>query len=463
VTITLLFAFLATLIIVSAMWWAIDQTGDSVHPAIYLGPMFWYWFVLKPFALELGGWRPLLLTDQQLLFVQAFNLAGIGLFFLGTLWHSSRAYAPGATQIERGHLLSAENRRRAATLGGMVGMVAVLCFWLGVVAAGGIFSVYGQAKGGVYFSTGYLGDAPLLTFAAIGLLALAWQNSGLTFWRVMALLWFASPILIHGILGARRGPTFMIVMALFFAVHMIYGRKPRLIVVIVTLGCVGLVMIWLVNNRGRIYLGSSWESPIDRTEVVYADRGGVGTGEDWAYASGLLLTSREFGTHMWGWRYVAQLLVQPIPHQIWPNKYEDVGLAWLSDQGAAGGMTENEWRAAVGWLPATGAAGGVICDFFMEFSYVGLLACFAFGWLYAFLWRKAGTTGGVWSALYLFAVVLSIYVPTQNFNAWYYRFFVMSVPTIVIWRLYLAESPTSQPAPLPLTLPQRFARPARPH
>src|SRR5215471_6876875 len=34
VTITLLFAFLATLIIVSAMWWAIDQTGDSVHPAI---------------------------------------------------------------------------------------------------------------------------------------------------------------------------------------------------------------------------------------------------------------------------------------------------------------------------------------------------------------------------------------------------------------------------------------------
>jgi hypothetical protein len=142
---------------------------------------------------------------------------------------------------------------------------------------------------------------------------------------------------------------------------------------------------------------------------------------------------------------------------VWPDKYEAIGLGWLSEQGYALGMSMNEWRGAVGWVPAGGAACGIIADFFAEFGYLALLACFGFGWAYGYLWKQSACVGGVWRAMYLFAVILSIYVPTQNFNAWYYRFLLMSIPTVIVWRVYLSEP--SRPVPVPA--PQRLAeRPA---
>jgi hypothetical protein len=341
--------------------------------------------------------------------------------------------------------LRPEARARASTLGTLMGMIAVLGFGASVMAAGGLRAAYGQAKGGGFVTSGYLGEAPLLAFPAIGLLALAWQNTKLTAARILALLGFASPYLIHGILGARRGPTFMIIMALTFAVYTIAGRRPKLSHIIPVVAIIGLLTIWLVNNRSRIYIGSDWTS-VDESQMVYQQGSDIGTGEDWAYGAGVMLTSREFGVHRWGWRYLGHLIAQPIPRQVWPNKYEALGLGWLSDQGYTMGMNANEWRAAVGWIPAGGSACGIIADFFAEFSYLSIVACFGFGWLYSYLWSRSAREGGVWRAVYLFAVILSIYLPTQNFNAWYYRFLLMSIPTLIVWRMYLSETPRRLPS-----------------
>jgi hypothetical protein len=230
----------------------------------------------------------------------------------------------------------------------------------------------------------------------------------------------------------------MIFMALLFAVYTIAGRRPKLAVVVPAVAVLGLLTIWLVNNRGRIYIGTDW-TPAQQASLVYRQGGDIGTGDDWAYGAGVMLTSREYGTHRWGWRYVGHLLVQPVPRQLWPNKYQAVGLGWLSEQGYSMGMSANEWNRTVGWIPAGGSACGVVADFYAEFGYLSPLACFAFGWLYSYLWRRSTCDGGLWRATYLFAVILSIYVPTQNFNAWYYRFLMMSIPTAIVWILYLSE------------------------
>jgi oligosaccharide repeat unit polymerase len=431
------FAILTCLIILGFMWWAWSDTRDALHPACYLGLIFAYVYAYRPLVLDLGGWAEGLFSSPQLFWVLSINVLSITALFYGLLWHSHGPSGGVNSMREQG--LSEGARYRAAMLGSLMGLLAIIGFAAGILGTGGFAAAYGQAKGGGLATSGYLGEAPMLAFPAIGLLALAWQNTRLTPMRLFALILFASPYLIHGILGARRGPTFMIVMALVFAGYTVLGRRPKLTQVVPAVIVLGLLTLWLVNNRSRIYIGSDWEQT-QQMNIVYRQGSDIGTGEDWAYGAGVMLTSREFGNHTWGWRYLAHLIVQPIPRQVWPNKYEAVGLGWLSEQGFSMGMTANEWRRAVGWIPAGGSACGIIADFFAEFSYLGIAACFAFGWLYSYLWSRSSREGGVWRAVYLFAVILSIYVPTQNFNAWYYRFLIMSVPTVIIWRMYLAES-----------------------
>jgi hypothetical protein len=430
------YSLVVTLLTLAFIWRAWTRTRDALHPVCYMGPMFVYVYAYRPLVLDLMGFADELFTPAQLLWVLTINLAGLVCFFVGLVWHDREAMRSAGDMQQGG--LSPSGRARAATLGTLLGVMAVMGFLVGIMGAGGLTGAYGQAKGGGFVTSGYIGEAPMLAFPAIGLLALAWQNTRLTADRMFALLVFAAPFLIHGILGARRGPTFMIFMALLFAVYTIAGRRPKLAVVVPAIAVLGLLTVWLVNNRGRIYIGTDW-APTEQASLVYRQGRDIGSGDDWAYGAGVMLTSREFGTHYWGWRYLGHVLVQPIPRQLWPDKYHAIGLGWLSDQGYSMGMTTNEWARAVGWVPAGGSACGIVADFFAEFGYLGVVACFGFGWLYGYLWKRSAYEGGVWRAIYLFAVILSIYVPTQNFNAWYYRFLIMSIPTAVVWRLYLSE------------------------
>lgn len=426
---------LLCVLLVAAMAHAYHRTGDALHPAMYLGPMLAYAYAYRPVVLQREQVLDLLFEPGPLLFVLIINFMGVSLFVLGLLGSGA---ATGHVARAGAETLSPGARDRAAVLGVLLGLVAAIGFGAGIAGAGGLALAYGQAKGGVAAASGYLVEISLLAFPAIGMLSLAWQGRGLDPLRGMLLLLCAAPCLVHGILGARRGPSFMILMALIFAAHLITGRRPRAAVVLPMVAAVGLLVIWLVNNRDRIYLGTEWQ-PLQPSSLVHTGRCGTGTGDDWAYGGGVILTARQFGGHAWGWRYLAQLLVHPVPRQLWPTKYDDVGLGWLTEQGALCGYTPNEWKAAVGWTPAMGSASGFVSDFYFEFGCLGLAACFGFGRLYRYLWRCSAVRGGSRRALYLFAIILSIYVPMQNFNAWYYRFVLMSVPTLIIWRLYLDE------------------------
>src|SRR5262245_55186650 len=171
----LLFGLLTVFIIFAFIWRAWADTRDALHPACYLGLMFAYVYAYRPFVLDLGGWAEGLFSTSQLFWVSSINLLSIVALFTGLLWHSRLR---STTSQQEG--LSPSGRYRAAMLGSLMGMLAVTGFAAGVMGVGGLSVAYGQAKGGVLASSGYIGEAPLLAFPAIGLLALAWQNTRLS-------------------------------------------------------------------------------------------------------------------------------------------------------------------------------------------------------------------------------------------------------------------------------------------
>jgi hypothetical protein len=424
------------------MWYAYSVTRDPLHPLMFLAPLCVYAYVYKPVVFAYLGVLDVYFDWHDLIYVQMINLLGTAAFCIGVLWHSHGATMAGRTpqqtiqQLEA--ILTPGVRRRSVDMAYLLGGISLGAYWLMTLYVGGLTAVYGQAKGGISAASGYLGEAPMFSLPAIGLLYFAWAGRRFTPGMIALLLLFASPLIVHGLLGARRGPTFMILAGLLVGGYAVSQRRPRLLTVFVTVFLIGSLLLFLVNNRGRIFLSSDaleeWTNPTATPLQTTVD-----SGEDWIFSSGLIITSRETGTHFWGARYLVNMLVRPIPRQLWPTKYVDTGFGWLDDQADMEGMSDNEWVASVGWVPVRGAAAGFIADFYLEFSYLGIVGCYFIGWLYGYLWRNMVRRGGIWAILYLYAAVLSIYVPTQNVTgAWLYRLLLFSIPTIIVWRFYIS-------------------------
>lgn len=447
--------------LVWSAWHAYSITRDPLHPLIYIAPLCVYAYVYKPLSLAHLGVLDAFFENKQLLLVQAVNLIGVAAFCAGAMRHVhqvSRISVPSSVARSNGESwLTPAVRHRTTEIAWLLGTAAVATYWYMVFSAGGLSAAYARAKGGVTATSGYISEMPMLSLSAIGLLYLAWSGKRITLSKLVLLLLVSSPLIVHGLLGARRGPTFMVLATLSIGGYAVSLRRPKLLTVFVTTFLLGSLLLFLVNNRQRIFLGSTVvERWIAGDEpVAPANLKALGNGEDWVFSAGTVLTSRESGTHYWGRRLIANLIIRPIPRQLWPQKYIDTGFDWMDTQEEMGGMADNQWLLALGWSPPRGAAAGFVADLFLEFSYLSFIACYVFGWLYSYLWRRAVLDRGEWSILYLFAAVLSIYVPTQSVSAWTYRFVFLSVPTMVLWRLMVQpvvrdyrRINTAQPAPL---------------
>ena len=70
------------------------------------------------------------------------------------------------------------------------------------------------------------------------------------------------------------------------------------------------------------------------------------TGNEFIYGSGSIVSTQRRGHYFWMRRYLAQLLVRPIPSAVWPTKYEDFGVPELrNNAGTAEGFAD-----ALGWV-----------------------------------------------------------------------------------------------------------------
>jgi hypothetical protein len=402
---------------------------DSFHPLIYIGPMLAFLYSFLPLYLsftqheELRGY----LGEGDLIYVQALNALGALSLCLGILLGS--AAAPGG-RLPRAWLPSDRFARRLAGAAVCLGLIGLAAYLYMLINVGGLAGAYGRAYGGVWADTGYVRDLQYLTVTALVLLLAARTGRRLSgsdwLWAIL----FAAPWLLHGLLGARRGPTFLVLVAFGAGWYLMRSRRPRLTTTTVGGLFLGLLLLFLVAHRDQIYLGSDFDFGKDARTFAFQAH----SGNEFVYGAGAILHADAAGAYSWGRRYATVLLVRPVPRFLWPSKYEDAAAVLGTPSIATNlGVGTDAFNETLGWIGATGAAPGIVADMWIEFWWAVFLALLLIGWCYGRAWSEAVTRGGIWVPLYCLMFSLSAFLVMQSLQAMLYRFLLLAVPALFAW------------------------------
>ena len=395
--------------------------GDVFHPLVLTAPMLAFMYVVMPLQLVGDGSLFSYVTRSQAEFAQFLFLLGVGAFALGCV--AGGAVKPKLDWTFGRTVYDAEALRRGAYL---IGAFGVGAWTYTVMNAGGFTEVFSRPKGYGWSEIGAVREAAYLTIAGLLLLLSPEGFDGKkSHWR-LAVAAFSIPYLIQGFLGAQRGPTFLIVATLGLSWYMARGKRPPLPVVLAGGAVLASLLLFLVLNRGEIYLGSEFEVKTDIKEFFQASEA-----NEYIFGVGCITAARQNGQFFWGKRYLAQLLVRPIPRQIWPTKYYDFGVPEIElNAGVAGAGL----LPVMGWAEIPGAAAGMVADVWVEFSWLALPFLFLVGWCFGYSWRRAVTQSGPWTSLFTIGVLLSAYFVSQSGEAVIFRFLILSTATLWIWR-----------------------------
>lgn len=397
---------------------AYDGSRDVFHPLIFIGPMFAFIYGWMPVKLLLSGDIFTFFDTDQLIHVQWINLLGVAAFVGGCL--AAGARRPRQKSIPAA--LPAAAAQRFAIGAGLVGGIGLAAWLTLIIKSGGPSQAFGTAYNGGWDDSGYVRDGSILLLAGVLLTFTAIGIDRLRTVYAVLLGVFTLPWLIQAILTSRRGPTFALATVIGMGWFLNRRKRPPMLAVCLSGLALGWLVLFLVTNRNQIYLGSDMSFTTDVT--TFAET--ANTGNEYIYGSGALLASEREDKHFWGKRYLAQVLVRPIPTSVWPTKYEDFGVAeLLHNAGTGGGIAET-----MGWRGADGSAPGIVADLWLEFSWLAVPILLLFGWSFGKCWRKAVTKGGAWTAQYAVLSALSIYLVMQTMEAVIFRLVLLSLP---IW------------------------------
>jgi hypothetical protein len=393
---------------------------DVFHPAVIILPMFAFIYVIMPLYQMRSGTLFNFVGEDRLVWVQTIVVAGLLCLIWGLKAGSAAEPAPRAREIAG---YRQETLHQGAYILGALGLAA----WAYVVHnGGGVTRVFGQANGRGWSDNAYIRETVYLMIVALLLLL---SPEGFRpqskLWRT-AVVCFSAPFLMQGLLGAQRGPTFLIVVTLAMSWYLARFKRPSLITVLGGGAFLGLLLLFLVANRSSIYLGSDKELKSDSSEILEAN-----TANEYVFGAGCMIAADAEHRYFWGRRYLAQVVVRPIPHQIWPNKYVDFGVPELLQNA---GVADEGLAAVMGWPSTPGAAGAMVADLWVEFSWLAIPVMGAIGYAYGAVWRRAVTLGGVWTTQYVIFVLLSIYMVTQSGEAVIFRFVILTLPTRYFWK-----------------------------
>jgi len=355
-------------------------------------------------------------------------------FCAGCLWGISDVRA-GKPTVRT--FLKPQGRLLAIIMAWLFGVLGLAAFAWMVSTSGGLIESYSTAYSGAFASSGYLVESPYLALPAVILLAISQQGRRLSPLMVMLALLFISPMLIQGILGARRGPTFFAVVTLWMAWHVYKQRRPSLLQTLGGVTALGFLVVALVVYRSNIYIGSSFQfDPHEYWQEVFHPVK-AGPGDDYIDSSGLLLTSLKYGRHNWGTRTLVTFFVRPIPRQLWPSKYVDCGFEWLDSKVERFGYSDVEWQNAAGFIPIVGMTTCFDGSFFLDFSWFGLVGCYLAGTFFSYVWRMERQHGGFWQVAAAGALALSIFFPAQDFPTFLYRWLFACIPPLLLWWFFV--------------------------
>jgi hypothetical protein len=424
-------------VIVLGIAYAWDGAHDVFHPMTFIGAML----------LFLYGWMPLKLLQNnglegffqvdQVVFVQTINLFAVAAFVIGCNSISLREVRPQSSRLR----LSDVAARRLIGGGLVVGMLGLGAWLLSIRNVGGLRAAFSNAYSGGWDDSGYVRDASMLMFCAFTLILAATLKNGVRPARLLYLAVFLTPWLMQAIFTSRRGPTFLICTLAGMGPFLIRNRRPPLVLTALAGLGVGYLILFLVTNRGSIYLGSDYQFETDVTSMIEKPD----TGNEYIYGTGCVLTAEALHHFFWGRRYAAQIFVRPVPRSIWPTKYADFGLPELQEMETYGNTnttnvgTDEGLSEVLTWEGANGSAPGLVADLWLEFRWLAIPMMALIGRMYAAVWRKAVTEGHAWASQYIMMSALSIYLVMQQMEAVIFRFLILSVPVWLVWRNALAK------------------------
>ena len=402
-----LMLLLTAAIALGALVIAYDGSRDVFHPLVFIAPMLFFLYAWMPYKLLEHNGLDRFFGLDQLHFVQTLNIFGVLAFVVACLAVGVRLRKPDLPP------LTPRVCRRLLIGSAILGTVGLACWTVTIVNVGGFTAAFGTSYSGGSDDSGYVRDGTMLLLVAVLLAMTSLSSGGPRIAGILLAATFTLPWACSALLMGRRGPTFNLVVVLLMGWYINRRKRPPLLLVAGGGLLLGWFVLFLVTNRQQIYIGSSFDMKTDvSNEVEKPD-----TGNEYIYGTGTVLSAERRDHYFWMRRYLAQVLVRPIPSAIWPTKYEDFGVPeLLYNAGTGEGFADT-----LGWVGAVGSAPGIIADFWLEAKWGAVLLMAAVGWFYAFTWRRAVTRGGPWATQYVVLSCLSIYLVMQTGEAIIFR------------------------------------------
>jgi hypothetical protein len=400
---------------------AYDGSRDAFHPLVLVGPMLAFLYAWMPFQLVQHNSLARFFDAEQLSFVQTLNILGVLGFIVTCL-------AVGVRVPDRQDLtkLSSRTANRLLLGAAVLGTVGLICWSISIINVGGFTAAFSSSYSGGNDASGYVRDGAMLLLVGVLLCMTSLSAGGPKLSGILLMLTFALPWSASALLMGRRGPTFNLVVILLMGWYINRRKRPPLLAVMGG----GLILAWfvlfLVTNRQQIYLGSDFNLKTDVSNQVEKPD----TGNEYIYGTGTVLSAERRDHYFWMRRYLAQIMVRPIPSAIWPTKYEDFGVPELLYNAGTG----EGFGDTLGWVGAVGSAPGIIADLWLEVWWFAPLLMALVGFGYGMVWKRAVTRGGPWATQYVILAALSIYLIMQTGEAIIFRTLELSIPAWIVWK-----------------------------
>ena len=428
-----IYTLLIAAICLWGMWWAIFVRRDVFHPLAYLMPMASYLYVYLPYTLFSKGLIALVtFTPWQWAHAQLVNLFCIGALTIGAVLGSREKPKKSGGKI----YFRPRDISRAYTFALVLGGASLLAYSVNLNNVGGFIEAYSREKGGGTAESGYVRDAIFWCVPAIALLGfcISWDQVRVKY--VLPMLLFAMPLMMHGLLGARRGPTFIIIVTLVATWFLARRKRPPILLFLGGGAALGFLLLLIVTFRGDFRLGGevakdtgkpagSLIEQMEERQIEGAERN-LG-GNEFVYGANVILTFAERADYFWGKRLLTIMFIRPIPKELWRTKYLDVGMErYLANVGLGTGEDMVMWTTY-------GAAPGFVADLFAEFSYAAIFFAGLIGWVYARIWRVAVSQRGLGMIVYVILFAFSIFLILQTMEAIVFRFLFTTVLLFAFW------------------------------
>ena len=399
------------------------KTHDVFYPSFYLIPQLIYFFVALPtiaiisdvelFKLYGGGWDSLVEFQAVTLGCLIGLLLGIR---IGANVKTSRGIEPGA-----------RSGLGLYAAGCFLGGVGLTAWVLEIIPYGGLSVVYGVSYGGGWSDIGYFREASLLGIAAVPMILLARSGKPMRWIDWGAIVTSASPLIIHGLLGARRGPTFM-ALAVVVGGYMFIRRKRISVLLVLPGGLfVGALLLFLVTNRDAIYIGS--DKPLDFSLSGYSL---VWESNEYVLGDAMLRYADAEGSFR-GLRIITRLVIRIFPSALWPNKFEAARsfMGIDADLTVNAGVPVDAIAGVVGWYPSPGSAPAFVGDLCLEVGWMAPLASFAIGLLHGSAWVRSRESLSR-NLLYLLLMAFSVYLVAQGIETWIFHWLFFGMPAAAL-------------------------------